>query len=1142
MRVDLSRATKLIFALVCLLGTEQAFSQTGQRKFYKYDVVAATSSSLEVFAAPSINDYGDVAFAGRKTPGGGTVFLNEIGGRNVDMMPSFSSNPSQIVGGRVQINNSQQVIQHTFVTGTTPAQNFLRRIDGVNNFTLIAAGNGTGSFNDFNQIYPGSIGLNNCGDPVYLTRNLQSTTIPATGIRPDFSLLEFPSTGDSLKPAISDCGFVAVRAGANATDPIRLYLDDFSEFDTIASTADGFTALGLSPAISNFCEVVTFYGDLNQAGADALGTNPGPGIFASIEIDQQAGTRRIVRLAGRLIENISAPGGNDDGYCDPGETCMQGELGFNRANSPIFFSSFDALNRVAVTHQSVGAAGIEDDIFVVSFLATPNIASDSPQRPFSNQPGLWTLTTQIKNELGVLREKPSVAVPVVQIGDVVNTRTITGINVYDQLASVRVTGSPAESPGAHRLAFHVTTDNGNMILRANRKVDVPVIFIPGIAGSTLVEKTQAGSEISKRWIGNPAFILGNIERLADLTTTATKIVATDATRRYLELPIPADANIVYKSLLEDSLILQGGLREYLVEGKEERRTYDGCDMSQRFRDPTLFVFAYDWRKSNVENAEKLKNYVECVQRIYPGTQVDIVAHSMGGLMARRYITQFPTTNNVRKLITVGSPFLGAPAALQTAENGRLHFLPDFVNQNLPSSVSNPIRSLARNSPAIHQLFPSESYFTLGGRPFEEERFDINEDGIVPQIYDYPRMFSFFNARFPTVYSTNDSFHSYRGQDDWRQDTSNVEFYHVIGRRSTADTIDRFTATPVLKRPRFDARRELRLRAKRGIGDKTVPNVSSERCETENCETGLNYNAPNAEITKCISESKAQDALCDHVGLIKAEDVREEILNILDLPFQPSVAQLGPNNSMIVKTRDKNGPTGAVLPSLKEGYYLSISGGSRVSITDESGNTNTPVGDAGFELGVPGVSFSGGIYEGEGSYQEVSMPAEEGEYTIKFRTGTDSLDIEILKGVGNTSPNLSIRYLDLELPPNVDCLLTFSPAGVPDLSYDSNGDGTYDVVVPAHVRVSGAAAQDVTAPTVTVTYGRPIGARRRITIDATDAQSGVKTVYYRVDETRNYQVYSGPFLLTAKLDRVIEAFADDNAGNRSSPGRVVIPRY
>jgi hypothetical protein len=151
----------------------------------------------------------------------------------------------------------------------------------------------------------------------------------------------------------------------------------------------------------------------------------------------------------------------------------------------------------------------------------------------------------------------------------------------------------------------------------------------------------------------------------------------------------------------------------------------------------------------------------------------------------------------------------------------------------------------------------------------------------------------------------------------------------------------------------------------------------------------------------------------------------------------------------------------------EGYYVTIVGVERLEIADDLGNTNSPLGDMGFELAVPDVSYSGGLSSDEipAGFHGLDMPADEGKYTIRFRTGISSLDIEVLKGVDSTSPNLVIRYIDLELPSDVECLLTFDPESVADLRYDSNGDGTYDVVVPAHVRESGPAAQDITAPKI-----------------------------------------------------------------------------
>ena len=219
----------------------------------------------------------------------------------------------------------------------------------------------------------------------------------------------------------------------------------------------------------------------------------------------------------------------------------------------------------------------------------------------------------------------------------------------------------------------------------------------------------------------------------------------------------------------------------------------------------------------------------------------------------------------------------------------------------------------------------------------------------------------------------------------------------------------------------------------------------------------------------------------------------------------------------------------------QGYYLQIGGVDRLKITDDEGNTNTPVGDVGFEIGVPDINYFGGS-EDE-SFHSLAMPAEEGEYTVKFRMGADSIDIELVRGIGNRSPNLAIRYLDLRLPANVECLLTINPQGMEDLRYDSNGDGIYDTVVPADVRVTGTAAQDVTAPDVSISQDGGRFGTGLITIDAADSESGVKTIYYRFAGEPTFQIYTEPFYardLPRNSNLQIEAFADDNVGNRSSP--------
>lgn len=73
----------------------------------------------------------------------------------------------------------------------------------------------------------------------------------------------------------------------------------------------------------------------------------------------------------------------------------------------------------------------------------------------------------------------------------------------------------------------------------------------------------------------------------------------------------------------------------------------------------LTVFFYDWRKPLEFNAEKLKELIMLVKDQAGAPRVDLVGHSMGGLVARSYIQGADYQNDVEHLITLGSPHYGA---------------------------------------------------------------------------------------------------------------------------------------------------------------------------------------------------------------------------------------------------------------------------------------------------------------------------------------------------------------------------------------------------------------------------------------------------------------------------------------------------
>ncbi|HEY5307031.1 MAG TPA: hypothetical protein VIK97_00850, partial [Casimicrobiaceae bacterium] len=122
-----------------------------------------------------------------------------------------------------------------------------------------------------------------------------------------------------------------------------------------------------------------------------------------------------------------------------------------------------------------------------------------------------------------------------------------------------------------------------------------------------------------------------------------------------------------------------------------------------------YVYAYDWRQDNVESARGLERLIEAIRRDYrdPALKVDIIAHSMGGLIARYYLRYGPVdvldgteqlvtlygTSRVRKLILLGTPNMGSASSLHAFLVGE-----PVVFRSIPQEVLATL-------PSGYQLFP-----------------------------------------------------------------------------------------------------------------------------------------------------------------------------------------------------------------------------------------------------------------------------------------------------------------------------------------------------------------------------------------------------------------------------------------------------
>lgn len=260
----------------------------------------------------------------------------------------------------------------------------------------------------------------------------------------------------------------------------------------------------------------------------------------------------------------------------------------------------------------------------------------------------------------------------------------------------------------------------------------PVIFIHGVTGSFLVDGPPNGDQL---WLG--AGPIANRLRLTlfpnEFPPGSSAIAATDVIRFLLDKRVPLEDNRVYGPFL-DQLVATGKYREYTTGGNPALRTCSACDKGQLDPDPTknknLFVFVYDWRLSNIENAAKLADFVCCVRQFHPDRDIDVVTHSMGSLLARRYILDHPADHHVAKLITVAAPWLGSPKILHVMETG------EFIRVFGIAIAAGPeLRHVMPSFRSVHQLLSSKAYFDLGGAPI------LVEEGSIMTATDATRRFS-----------------------------------------------------------------------------------------------------------------------------------------------------------------------------------------------------------------------------------------------------------------------------------------------------------------------------------------------------------------------------------------------------------------
>lgn len=159
----------------------------------------------------------------------------------------------------------------------------------------------------------------------------------------------------------------------------------------------------------------------------------------------------------------------------------------------------------------------------------------------------------------------------------------------------------------------------------------------------------------------------------------------------------------------------------------EKMTYLKMALELR-RSFKVYEFPYDWRLPIEQNADQLRSSIERWAAGDDGQQFTLVAHSMGGLVSRAYLDRHKVVaeRRVKRLITLGTPHLGATNAIDNIFNGnQMMAVVDKLNDQ------NGMRDVVLSMPSIYQLLPAPPELLPAGldAPADWDLYDASAWGI-----------------------------------------------------------------------------------------------------------------------------------------------------------------------------------------------------------------------------------------------------------------------------------------------------------------------------------------------------------------------------------------------------------------------------
>ncbi len=482
------------------------------------------------------------------------------------------------------------------------------------------------------------------------------------------------------------------------------------------------------------------------------------------------------------------------------------------------------------------------------------------------------------------------------------------------------------SYGTDAAFFSPTVDENLTCTFSNIKGRTPVLIVPGLMGTEL----KSGNDLL--WANVFNMVISSDDSFMDQLAFNGDLKPSDGSVYY--------ANIIKKvplSNYSDALIVELQSQGYI-------------------ENQTLFVFPYDWRfgvtatyANGKTNSDLLKEKIQDIMAQTGSDKVDVVAHSMGGLIVKKYVMDNAVDNYIGKAVFVGVPELGAVKTVKALLLGD-NFDIDFKGFGLSEAE---IKKISANMPSAYDLLPSQQYYDAMGSfvsVIQRQNYTSTQKDLNFQEFEnYMAVDHIFNQQ-ALVNSQNLHTSAF---DNFDMRTAGVDVYAIDGCK--AGTLDKIVETrQETPLGNITAKYET---IKFKDGDGTVPFKSAANLPIDASHLFYSLNG-------------------EHGKMLSQDGSRQEIVNLI------SGSSLTVSDKSITQDVNKCG--------LKKGKVVEKHSPVNILAVDQTGNQSGVKQDGSIINDIPNAS-----YEAFGDQGYLYLPTDDGQtYAITMQgTGAGTYTIK-----------------------------------------------------------------------------------------------------------------------------------------------------